>query len=196
MFLALASWWEHPGRSKEYAFFIGQTCSSVKQSRSVCQSGGRLQYDKAKAKMAMIRRENSMRLPSRLRLLLALLTLGPASINADEGATRTFPAQKCRFTLPESEWTWSDKEMPNLLFMASNKKGFVVNLATLKAAALPCEPTTSSSSKDSRIIIFDQVRSSNDHRDSLRFVVCQLVRRKAAPPMAAPQLCWLFAAHD
>jgi hypothetical protein len=87
------------------------------------------------AKKAMIRGENSMSLSSRLCLLLTLLSLGlrfPAGINAEEGATRTFPAQKCRFTLPEPDWAWSDKEMPSLLFMASNKKGFVINLATLK----------------------------------------------------------------
>ncbi len=47
---------------------------------------------------------------------------------AAEEPTRTFPAQKCRYTLPGPDWSWADKQMPNMLFMAGNSSGFVVNL--------------------------------------------------------------------
>jgi hypothetical protein len=69
----------------------------------------------------------------RLWLLLGVLALqfgSPRSLVAGEEATRTFPAQNCRFTLPGPDWTWIDKQVPNVVFMARNSKGFVINLST------------------------------------------------------------------
>jgi hypothetical protein len=63
---------------------------------------------------------------------LALLFRSPLKLMAAEEAARTFPVQKCRFTLPGPDWTWIDKEVPNVLFMAGNTKGFVINLATVR----------------------------------------------------------------
>jgi hypothetical protein len=51
---------------------------------------------------------------------------------ADE-ATRTFAAQKCRFTLPGPDWKWSEKATPNSLFFAVNTKGFVVTLSVVES---------------------------------------------------------------
>jgi hypothetical protein len=66
-------------------------------------------------------------------LLPGLLALLGSSVKlmAAEESTRTFPAQKCRFTLPGPDWTWIDKQVPNLLVMAGNTKGFVINLSTV-----------------------------------------------------------------
>jgi hypothetical protein len=52
---------------------------------------------------------------------------------AGEETVRTFPAQKCRFTLPGMGWTWIDKQAPNTLFMAENTKGFIITLSTVNA---------------------------------------------------------------
>ncbi len=74
---------------------------------------------------------------SRTCLLLGLLGLLGSSVRlmAAEETTRTFPAQKCRFTLPGPDWTWIDKQVPNLLFMAGNTKGFVINPSTVSTPA-------------------------------------------------------------
>jgi hypothetical protein len=53
------------------------------------------------------------------------------NVAAGEEATRTFPAQKCRFTLPGPDWTWSDENAPNRIFLAKDKKGFVITLAAV-----------------------------------------------------------------
>jgi hypothetical protein len=45
--------------------------------------------------------------------------------------TRTFLGHHCRFTLPSDDWSWTDKAIPNVLFVAGNSKGWVVNLSTV-----------------------------------------------------------------
>ncbi len=69
----------------------------------------------------------------RLCLLLGLLGLlgSPTRLRAAEEPMRVFPAQKCRFTLPVPDWTWIDMQAPNILFVAGNTKGFVINLTTV-----------------------------------------------------------------
>ena len=71
----------------------------------------------------------------RLCLLLSLLAMAfgsPVRLTAAEEATRTFPAQKCRFTLPGPDWSWSDEKAPNRVFLARSTKGFAITLATVK----------------------------------------------------------------
>jgi hypothetical protein len=71
-------------------------------------------------------------------LLLSLLATPfawPTNLLAADEATRTFPAQKCRYTLPGPDWTWSDEKAPNRIFLARDTKGFVITLATLTQAA-------------------------------------------------------------
>jgi hypothetical protein len=78
-----------------------------------------------------------VRSSSRMCLLLSLFGLlgSSVSLTAGEETTRTFPAQQCRLTLPGPDWTWIDKEAPDVLFMAGNTKGFVINLTTVRTPA-------------------------------------------------------------
>jgi hypothetical protein len=56
-------------------------------------------------------------------LLVATLLLGySTSLFADEAKTRTFAAQKCRFTLPGPDWQWLQAKDPTILCLASNGK--------------------------------------------------------------------------
>jgi hypothetical protein len=62
----------------------------------------------------------------------------PINLMAADESTRTFTAQKCRFTLPGADWTWIDTPGPDLVFMARNTTGFVINLAA-KSAPQPAQ---------------------------------------------------------
>jgi hypothetical protein len=46
--------------------------------------------------------------------------------------TRTFAAQKCQYTLPGPDWKWLDRSATNSLFLAQNRKGFVVFLTATR----------------------------------------------------------------
>ena len=79
----------------------------------------------------MTRVSEIMSISSRACLLLSLLSLLASSskLMAAEEPTRTFPAQKCRYTLPGQEWMWINKQLPNALFIAGNNDGFVITLS-------------------------------------------------------------------
>src|SRR5262245_48021724 len=65
-------------------------------------------------------------------LVVFVPSLHPSSLRADE-RTRTFPAQKCRYTLPDDDWSWLEDKSPNL-FMAINSKGQVVYLGSFQVS--------------------------------------------------------------
>jgi hypothetical protein len=49
-----------------------------------------------------------------------------------ENRTRVFPDDKCQFTLPKTGWSWVDDKKPDLLCMAKDRRGYVVNLSVQK----------------------------------------------------------------
>src|SRR5262245_46839109 len=54
-----------------------------------------------------------------------------AQITAEKNAAdviRTFPDDVCQFRLLDSKWTWVEQQMPGLLCMAKDRRGYVVNL--------------------------------------------------------------------
>jgi hypothetical protein len=82
--------------------------------------------------------EDSMNTCSRLCLLVGLAGLlagSPPRLRASDTTTRTFDAQKCRYTLPGPDWSWSDeKKAQNMPFMARSTKGHVINLSVVNAS--------------------------------------------------------------
>ncbi len=68
--------------------------------------------------------------------LFALQVGSPGRSLAADEATRTFPALKCRYTLPGPDWSWLEAGSPSIHFMARNKTGFVVNMTTYSAIML------------------------------------------------------------
>jgi hypothetical protein len=78
---------------------------------------------------------------SRLCLLICLLALqmaSPARLGAGEERTRTFEAQKCRYTLPGPAWSWLDDQKPeNMLCMTRNTNGFVISLSAVATSDGP-----------------------------------------------------------
>jgi hypothetical protein len=45
---------------------------------------------------------------------------------------RTFPAEVCQFRLLDLTWTWVEQQTPELLCMAKDRRGYVVNLGVKK----------------------------------------------------------------
>ena len=72
-------------------------------------------------------------------LLVTAVTV-PMNLSAQPPAVdapaRTFPAYKCRYTLPGPDWNWSDEQAPNRIFLAGDTNGFVVT-ASYVAIAKP-----------------------------------------------------------
>jgi hypothetical protein len=64
------------------------------------------------------------------------LSIGPAAgVTGAEERTRSFPAQKCRYTLPGAEWNWIDKDVQKALFIASNSNAFGITLSATNCRA-------------------------------------------------------------
>src|SRR5262249_13850595 len=59
---------------------------------------------------------------------VVLLVVAHTAIAAED-ATRTFPEFKCRYTLPDSHWSWTEHPSNVILFLARSDNGLAVNLS-------------------------------------------------------------------
>ena len=69
-----------------------------------------------------------------ISVLLAVL-VGNGVLRAGDNV-KTFPSQKCRYTLPGNDWSWLDpKIVPNTICVARNSDGLVLMLSVIPVPA-------------------------------------------------------------
>lgn len=75
--------------------------------------------------------------PLKLASVVApLLCLAVADASRDQELTKEFPAFKCAFSLPGTDWTWQDAAVvPNAVCVARSTEGLVVMLTVLPVPA-------------------------------------------------------------